>query len=77
MGLKQNLSLDTSSTIRRNIVNKLIVLFQRAPAVGDDEQGENVNQTPSFYYVGCFRGAVSKDRMEKSSKEKTDIAAIF
>lgn len=77
MRLKQHLSLDTSSTIRRNIANKLTVLCQTAAPVGDDGQGENVNQPPSFYCVEYFRWAMSKPRATKAQRKKNYMAVIF
>ena len=53
--VKQHLSLDTSSTVKRNTVNKFQVLFQTEVTVGDNEQGENANRTPCFYHSGYFR----------------------
>lgn len=53
--VKQHLSLDTSSTAKRNTVNKFNMFFQTEATVGDDEQGENTNRTPCFYHSGYFR----------------------
>lgn len=46
---KQHLSSGTSSTVKRNTVPKFNVLFQTEATVGDDEQGQNANQTLCFY----------------------------
>lgn len=77
MRVKQHLSLDTSSTVKKNTVNKFNVLFQTEATVGDDELGENANQTPCFYHSGYFRRAMSETRVTKAQRKKNDMAVIF
>lgn len=68
--VKQHLSFDTWSTIKRNTVDKFNVLFETEATVGDDEQWENANQTPCFYNSGYFKWARSKTTVTTAQRKK-------